>query len=78
LLSAEQVGTTLRVAVRDAGPLFAPAPTERPAAGATSGRGLYLLTALADRWGVERRHGTRAWFELDLAAPRSSRRVSTT
>jgi hypothetical protein len=30
--------------------------------------GLYLLTALADRWGVERRDGNRAWFELDLAA----------
>jgi anti-sigma regulatory factor (Ser/Thr protein kinase) len=69
LLSVEQVGTSLRVSVEDAGPLFAPAPTERPALDATSGRGLYLLTALADRWGVERRHGNRAWFELDLAAP---------
>jgi anti-sigma regulatory factor (Ser/Thr protein kinase) len=77
LLSVEQVGTTLHVAVEDAGPHFTPAPTERPAADATSGRGLYLLTALADRWGVERRHGNRAWFELDLAAPCSSRRVST-
>jgi anti-sigma regulatory factor (Ser/Thr protein kinase) len=77
LLSVEQVGTTLHVAVEDAGPLFTPAPTERPAADATSGRGLYLLTALADRWGIERRHGNRAWFELDLAAPPSSRRVST-
>jgi two-component sensor histidine kinase len=77
LLSVEQVGTTLHVAVEDTGPLFTPAPTGRPAADATSGRGIYLLTALADRWGVERRHGNRAWFELDLAAPRSSRRVST-
>jgi anti-sigma regulatory factor (Ser/Thr protein kinase) len=68
LLSVEQVGTTLRVAVEDAGPLFTSAPTERPAPEATSGRGLYLLTALADRWGVERRHGNRVWFELDLAA----------
>src|SRR5262249_38331661 len=46
LLSVEQVGTTVRVAVEDAGPLFTPEPTERPAPGATSGRGLYLLTAL--------------------------------
>jgi anti-sigma regulatory factor (Ser/Thr protein kinase) len=68
LLSVEQIGTTLRVAVEDAGPLFTPAPAERPAADATSGRGLYLLTALADRWGVERQHGNQAWFELDLAA----------
>jgi anti-sigma regulatory factor (Ser/Thr protein kinase) len=78
LLSVEQIGTILHVAVEDAGPLFTPGPTERPAADATSGRGLYLLTALADRWGIERRHGNRAWFELDLAAPPSSRRVSTT
>jgi anti-sigma regulatory factor (Ser/Thr protein kinase) len=77
-LSVEQIGTTLHVAVEDAGPLFTPAPTERPTADATSGRGLYLLTALADRWGIERRHGNRAWFELDLASPRSSRRMSTT
>jgi anti-sigma regulatory factor (Ser/Thr protein kinase) len=75
-LSVEQIGTILHVAVEDAGPLFTPAPTERPAADATSGRGLYLLTALADRWGIERRHGNRAWFELDLASPRSSRCVS--
>ena len=68
LLYVEQVGTTLGVAVEDTGPLFTPAATERPAQDATSGRGLYLLTALADRWGVERRHGNRAWFELDLAA----------
>jgi anti-sigma regulatory factor (Ser/Thr protein kinase) len=67
-LSVEQVGTTLRVAVEDTGPFFTSAPTERPAQDATSGRGLYLLTALADRWGVERRDGNRAWFELDLAA----------
>ena len=66
LLSVEQIGTTLRVAVEDAGPPFTPAPTERPAPDATSGRGLYLLTALADRWGVEQRHGNRAWFEIDL------------
>jgi anti-sigma regulatory factor (Ser/Thr protein kinase) len=67
-LSVEQVGTTLRVGVEDTGPFFTSAPTERPAQDATSGRGLYLLTALADRWGVKRRDGNRAWFELELAA----------
>lgn len=34
---------------------------------ATSGRGLQILDALADRWGVARRpSGKRVWFELDL------------
>ena len=68
LLFVEQIGTTLRVAVEDAGPLFTREPTDRPAPDATSGRGLYLVTALADRWGIERRHGNRVWFELDLSA----------
>jgi anti-sigma regulatory factor (Ser/Thr protein kinase) len=69
LLSVERDGTTVRVEVEDAGPRFPPAPSEPPPPDATSGRGLYLLTALADRWGVDRRRGNRAWFELDLAAP---------
>jgi anti-sigma regulatory factor (Ser/Thr protein kinase) len=29
------------------------------------GWGLYIVDQLADRWGVERRHGSRVWFELD-------------
>jgi hypothetical protein len=30
-----------------------------------SGRGLLLVTALAERWGVEVAGGTVVWFELD-------------
>jgi len=30
-----------------------------------SGWGLYLVRELSDRWGVERNHETRVWFELD-------------
>jgi anti-sigma regulatory factor (Ser/Thr protein kinase) len=34
---------------------------------ALDGRGLQILTTLADRWGVERRSlGKAVWFELDL------------
>jgi anti-sigma regulatory factor (Ser/Thr protein kinase) len=54
----------LRVEVSDPGQGFeyaepVPDPT-RP-----SGWGLYLVAELADRWGVERDHLTRVWFELD-------------
>jgi anti-sigma regulatory factor (Ser/Thr protein kinase) len=31
---------------------------------AEGGRGLLILEALADRWGVSRDAGTRVWFEL--------------
>src|SRR5436190_21565363 len=55
LLSVERDGTTVRVEVEDAGPRFPPAPSEPPPPDATSGRGLYLLAALADRWGVDGR-----------------------
>jgi anti-sigma regulatory factor (Ser/Thr protein kinase) len=30
-----------------------------------SGWGLYLVDRLADRWGVEHNHITRAWLEID-------------
>lgn len=57
----------LRVEVRD----FATRrPRPRPASGdATDGRGLVLLEALADAWGV-RAHGVgkSVWFELDAEA----------
>ncbi|MGX1560582.1 ATP-binding protein [Streptomyces sp. NPDC055506] len=42
-----------------------------PAPDAESGRGLLLVEALADRWGVERGPAPRktAWAELDLSSP---------
>lgn len=39
---------------------------------AEGGRGLMLVDALADRWGVSRDRGTRVWFEL---SPRSVSRA---
>ena len=52
----------LRVEVADEGPGFEPSvgrpPHEQP-----SGRGLFLVDQLADRWGVAD-GGTRVWFEI--------------
>jgi anti-sigma regulatory factor (Ser/Thr protein kinase) len=58
-------GDVLWIGVTDAGPgdpiLSSPAVTEE------RGRGLQLVSALADRWGVRRRRGSEektVWFEL--------------
>jgi anti-sigma regulatory factor (Ser/Thr protein kinase) len=59
----------VRVTVSDASDVLpAPAPTA-PSPDDESGRGLSLVTALADNWGVERREsgiGKEVWFELVL------------
>jgi anti-sigma regulatory factor (Ser/Thr protein kinase) len=57
----------LRVEVRDGGTRFdslARLVSER----ASSGRGLRLVAALADRWGVEHEGGNIVWFEIDELA----------
>ncbi|HVL64734.1 MAG TPA: ATP-binding protein [Actinomycetota bacterium] len=56
----------VRVAVRDPGRGFerrAPAPGPYD----VSGRGLFLVDRLADRWGVDNAGGTCVWFELHAA-----------
>jgi anti-sigma regulatory factor (Ser/Thr protein kinase) len=72
LCTSDSIGLELRlgedgarVEVTDCGRGFEPAgPFTEPPVG-TSGRGLYLLDVLSDRWGVDRRGGrTRVWFEL--------------
>ena len=52
----------LHVDVVDPGPGFDPAHL-RPSR-EHGGWGLWLLDRLATRWGVERNHVTRVWFEL--------------
>jgi anti-sigma regulatory factor (Ser/Thr protein kinase) len=61
-------GGMLRIQVSDSGPGFRP-HVVRPSDDDTSGRGLLLLDALSERWGV-RRHDQRTgvWFELRLSA----------
>lgn len=61
-IAVELDGRRLRVEVTDASPAR-PALREPTA---TGGRGLRLVEALADRWGVTTRRGGKVvWFELD-------------
>jgi anti-sigma regulatory factor (Ser/Thr protein kinase) len=60
----------LHAEVRDHGPGFAPPQSLTfDDLGATSGRGLRIVDALAERWGVQNGDGSRVWFEI--AATRS-------
>ena len=58
------VGTTVRIEVRDGSP---GSPVVRhPAPDALGGRGLLLVESLAHRWGFESNGaGKTVWFELD-------------
>ncbi|WP_281910343.1 ATP-binding protein [Streptomyces olivaceus] len=60
----------VRVEVSDTHPEL-PAPTTRPAADDEGGRGLLLVAAVADRWGVERRTGPgkTVWAECAVVKP---------
>lgn len=60
----------LRVEVGDPGPGFALHHPPRPHQDRPGGWGLCLIDRLADNWGVERRDGTRVWFELERSADR--------
>lgn len=69
---AEWTGTRLRVSVRDRPRTHSPpsvAATIRPAAGAESGWGLFIVDRIASRWGTDE---MGYWFELDR--PRKTHR----
>jgi anti-sigma regulatory factor (Ser/Thr protein kinase) len=58
----------VRGEVTDRGPGFDRPSFDQPPNG-TSGRGLYLVDALADQWGIERAlddQGWVVWFQIDL------------
>lgn len=66
---------SVRVEVSDPGvgfetpPEAPPSPVPAPGPERVSGRGLYLVDQLADRWGVNRDRGlTRVWFEVAVHA----------
>ena len=61
--------STLHVDVVDPGPGFDPAHL-RPSRD-NGGWGLWMLDRLATRWGVERNHVTKVWFELASAVSRA-------
>jgi anti-sigma regulatory factor (Ser/Thr protein kinase) len=54
----------VRMDVVSPGAGFRP-PDAAPSLYATSGWGLFLVSRLADRWGVEGDGGTRVWLEVD-------------
>ncbi len=64
-LELGQTGAQLRVALAD-GSTAAPRP-RRADRGAEDGRGMAILAALSDRWGIEpHQSGKRVWWEVDL------------
>jgi anti-sigma regulatory factor (Ser/Thr protein kinase) len=62
----------IRVEVVDSGGGFEPATMREPDPEDIGGRGLFLVDALADRWGVDAQGGTRVWLELDQGEERAS------
>ena len=56
----------VHVEVLDDGRGFRP-QVEEPTIDQTSGRGLFLVEKMADRWGVTETNGTRVWFEIDCS-----------
>ena len=69
-VTAQVTGTTLRVDVfdRSSSVLEPFAGSIRPAPGAESGWGLYLVDHIASRWGSM---PGRYWFQLDVSAGRA-------
>ena len=63
----------VRVEVVDDGDGFYP-EVEAPASDQTSGRGLFLVQSLADRWGVDGPGPTHVWFEIDCLRRPGARR----
>jgi len=68
----ETASDRLRVEVASPGPRFEVRPAEPPD-DAVSGRGLFLVDRIADRWGLIWDGWSRVWFELAL--PGAARRA---
>jgi anti-sigma regulatory factor (Ser/Thr protein kinase) len=60
-------GDTIRVEITDRGPGFEP-PTDAGGAERERGWGLFFVSQLASRWGVERGEPGYVWFEIDRAS----------
>ena len=63
-LTVSSLADGLRIEVRDPGRGFDVTEPD-PDPGRASGWGLYLVSELSDRWGIDRSRNTRVWFELD-------------
>ena len=53
----------IRIEVSDRGAGFAPASITRPPSGEPGGRGLFVVDAIADRWGTARHERHCVWLE---------------
>jgi len=65
LIVTERAGDRLRFCVADPGPPFL-ARRREASPEAESGRGIFVVDSLADRWGVARTGRAAIWFERDL------------
>lgn len=63
-LTVEVSDDRVRARVTDRGAGFARPPPD-PQVEDPSGWGLFLVSRLADRWGIERGRETLVWFEID-------------
>lgn len=73
-LNVEVSEDLVRARVTDRGSGFA-RPPPKPQVEDPSGWGLFLVSRLADRWGIERGRETLVWFEIDRrSAARSDAR----
>ena len=54
----------VRVELSTPGRSFEPGSTERPASADARGRGLFIVDALSEAWGVEPGGANKVWFEL--------------
>jgi len=59
----------LRIEVTDEGTRSFDPVVRLPYAGQNSGRGLWMIDQLTDRWGVDFTHTTRVWCEFDVVPP---------
>jgi anti-sigma regulatory factor (Ser/Thr protein kinase) len=65
-ITVQRPPPTLRVTVCDPGIGFAPAGDPRlPPPTQPTGRGLFIVSRVADRWGVSAGERTCVWFEID-------------
>jgi anti-sigma regulatory factor (Ser/Thr protein kinase) len=59
----------LRVEVVDGGNGFLPPTASELTTSAMNGRGLPIVNALSDGWGVYEGNSTHVWFEIDISDP---------
>ena len=65
-LSARMRGRRCRVDVIDDGSSFVPPPQPAPPEEVLAGRGLTIVDALSDDWGVDGSDRTHVWFEIEV------------